>query len=869
MKTNLKRRLKMKRISLLLFLLLLSNLLYANPEAIIFGNIDNNHSSYVRLEIHNFNPETFQNETYSIKDDVEKDGSFMLKVPLISNGYTQVSLYFDNTKTSMFYLSPGDSLVANSDAFSIDNMTYFEGKGASVAEYGHQYYLNFYKPPYRYFLMGNRSELFLSRMKKYRDQKFRLVESHFNAGLDSSFYAYEKERVGYEYLVDILNYNDRHKNISNDTLKSLLIDVNTKSLTAFRSFPVYRDLIDRVIHFKIQLLGKKSTGLLKDELAVTREFLSGEILKYYLLKKVHEINNRGYRVEAEREILADQILENIEDPQLKKEIRESLESRQKWNRSYAVDFSQAALVVCLILFGISLIAFIVVKWSLVLAASRSNKRTKAPFLSKFNYMKVVKFVMLGSVALTIFIYLQSNLNYGLLPVLVVALILIFLALQIFWLIPEVLMKKGFELYGIITFILSSLFCAGQLVVLTKMSQMPPYYYSERSGSGLDNDIFGFVFASISLLLLLSFTYHYVNLMSKERKGFLSLFQQNILNKESFVNFIVMGFIYLLLAMEVARMGQLLHFVVVLLAIGIFYLFTFKIIPDYLFRIKIWLFLVQCAIIVMAVAFILMFSETYDSLISIRAQGIEASFSDLISFKILDIPLALTTLFLIVPATVYSGTRLWVIRQREQGFQMFRKKEAELEQLRSQVNPHFLFNTLNTLYAFALKEKSDKTADCIAKLANLMRFLIDDMEKESISLDSEIGYIEDYIQLQSMRSAVKHKIDIKVTADEEAEYLIAPMLLIPFVENAFKHGINPKKKSEFTFHAKAEKGDMQFVIENTIDRNFEAFYKEKGFGIGIENVKKRLDHEYPGSHNLSIAETDNKFIVILKIQNPNN
>ena len=222
------------------------------------------------------------------------------------------------------------------------------------------------------------------------------------------------------------------------------------------------------------------------------------------------------------------------------------------------------------------------------------------------------------------------------------------------------------------------------------------------------------------------------------------------------------------------------------------------------------------------------------------------------------------MLLLIPSFSYYYIKCQLKLNESTGFKLYRQKEAELAQLRSQVNPHFLFNTLNTLYAFALKEGSEKTAECIAKLANLMRFMLDDMKKESILLDREVSYIQDYIKLQSIRSAVEQDITISIDIDPGKGYSIAPMLLIPFVENAFKHGLNPNKISQLRIDITAKDNTIQFVIENSLDDDFEAYYKERGFGIGIENVKSRLEHIYPKRHMISIAKTKDKFIVIISI-----
>jgi LytS/YehU family sensor histidine kinase len=142
-------------------------------------------------------------------------------------------------------------------------------------------------------------------------------------------------------------------------------------------------------------------------------------------------------------------------------------------------------------------------------------------------------------------------------------------------------------------------------------------------------------------------------------------------------------------------------------------------------------------------------------------------------------------------------------------------------------------------------------------------MIDDMDKEFIPLAREADYIQDYIQLQLIRSSVEHDITINLTLEDE-ETEIAPMLLIPLVENAYKHGINPSVKSWLKLDLKSGSGEIQLVIENSINRDNTVFEKEKGFGIGLDNVKGRLQYIYPGRHSLSIAETENRYLVILKI-----
>ena len=206
---------------------------------------------------------------------------------------------------------------------------------------------------------------------------------------------------------------------------------------------------------------------------------------------------------------------------------------------------------------------------------------------------------------------------------------------------------------------------------------------------------------------------------------------------------------------------------------------------------------------------------------------------------------------------------YFIRNSIKGKDKFgRKKEAELKLLKSQVNPHFIFNSLNTLYAYALKGHSLKTAESIAKLANLIRYMLDDINQNFIPLKNEIGYIKDYIAIQSVRSALKHEISLEFGKVEG--YVIAPILLIPFVENAFKYGMNPDEKSILVINLFTEGSRIHFKIRNSYNEKFKSFYKERGFGIGINNVKSRLALLYPHKHKLEISKSDGFFTVQMEI-----
>jgi len=190
------------------------------------------------------------------------------------------------------------------------------------------------------------------------------------------------------------------------------------------------------------------------------------------------------------------------------------------------------------------------------------------------------------------------------------------------------------------------------------------------------------------------------------------------------------------------------------------------------------------------------------------------------------------------------------------------KESELKLLKSQVNPHFLFNTLNTLYSTALEENAPKTAESTAKLASLIRYMQEDINKDFIPLENEIKYLENYISIQKLRCFIEPDIETKFIHIEN--HKLSPGLLIPFVENAFKYGIDPSKKSKLSVSIICEKNTISFECINTYDENYKTYYKEQGFGIGIKNAKQRLELVYPKKHTIDIKKENNIFSVKINL-----
>lgn len=194
-----------------------------------------------------------------------------------------------------------------------------------------------------------------------------------------------------------------------------------------------------------------------------------------------------------------------------------------------------------------------------------------------------------------------------------------------------------------------------------------------------------------------------------------------------------------------------------------------------------------------------------------------------------------------------------------------KSDADLRFLRSQINPHFLFNALNTLYGVALKEKSEDTADGIQKLGDMMRFVLHENNQEFIPLKKEATYLQNYIEFQKLRTRSSPEMNISYDLhNEECDMLIAPMLLVPFVENAFKHGISHLRKSWVVVSLECAETAIEFKVQNSIHPKQEFDHEKHQSGIGLENVGQRLELIYPGKHILEISSDNGKFSVTLTI-----
>jgi two-component system LytT family sensor kinase len=190
-----------------------------------------------------------------------------------------------------------------------------------------------------------------------------------------------------------------------------------------------------------------------------------------------------------------------------------------------------------------------------------------------------------------------------------------------------------------------------------------------------------------------------------------------------------------------------------------------------------------------------------------------------------------------------------------------KSSADLQFLRSQINPHFLFNVLNTLYGTAIQEKAERTSEGIQKLGDMMRFMLYENTLDSIPVAREIDYLKDYIYLQKLRITDSPQITVEVNLPENSCHQnIAPMLLIPFIENAFKHGVSLQNRSWINISVHCEADRLDFDIYNSSHPKQENDTERFHGGIGLENVKQRLELLYPDKHELTIRQSQTEYFV---------
>jgi LytS/YehU family sensor histidine kinase len=206
-------------------------------------------------------------------------------------------------------------------------------------------------------------------------------------------------------------------------------------------------------------------------------------------------------------------------------------------------------------------------------------------------------------------------------------------------------------------------------------------------------------------------------------------------------------------------------------------------------------------------------------------------------------------------------KTWYVKEEEKLILVKENANAELQLLKAQIHPHFLFNTLNNIYSFAL-DKSPKAPELVLKLSAVIKYMINDCEAALVSVEKEIKMIKDYIGLEKVRYG--NHLDLQVhIRNDHTNILIAPFLLIPFIENSFKHGasqILSRPWIKLTLEVNSD--HLYFELSNSKPNEIPELNAKKG--IGLRNVEKRLQLLYPENHELTVMNEETQFTVVMRV-----
>lgn len=288
-----------------------------------------------------------------------------------------------------------------------------------------------------------------------------------------------------------------------------------------------------------------------------------------------------------------------------------------------------------------------------------------------------------------------------------------------------------------------------------------------------------------------------------------------------------------------------------LLITVFYINYYLLIPKYLLAGKYWHYFTFLVLAIATVFMVAVATLIFSDFGPESFAKTKPAFEKIVPVIIVN---ALLVWFLSIVLSI-----LWTIYYRLKKTEA-EKLSAQIASLKSQINPHFLFNTLNNIYATAI-DTSPKTADMVDKLSEMMRYTMKETHQNVVLLEREINYIDNFIALQRMRLDRRVKLEYS-TLHDCPPLEIAPMLLIPFVENAFKHGVNSEQRSRIQIGITMNKNELRLsVVNNKVDIQQDIFERS---GLGIENTKHRLNLIYPSKHLLVIDDAETEFSVSLYI-----
>ena len=297
-------------------------------------------------------------------------------------------------------------------------------------------------------------------------------------------------------------------------------------------------------------------------------------------------------------------------------------------------------------------------------------------------------------------------------------------------------------------------------------------------------------------------------------------------------------------------------------IGVSYFFLYFLIPKYLITKKQGLFFLYSLYTFIVSAYLIILSILYAVVFLFEYNANESSpLTKTLPFIILGV--YFVVLMVIVIGLIINSYESIVKNEdlKSKFLQtQLQLKEQELKFLKMQIHPHFLFNSLNTIYGFALKKRNE-APEMILKLSNLLDYILYQVKKPVVHLEEEIAHIKEYIELEKIRFQDTLKIEFNSTTDDE-NVQIPPMLLIPFVENAFKHGSLVNGYLTLIVNVKCTEGTLTFNAKNSMMAGDTPEQK----GIGLDTVEKRLKLLFPNSYELEVQEENGWFEINLRIQN---
>jgi two-component system LytT family sensor kinase len=307
-----------------------------------------------------------------------------------------------------------------------------------------------------------------------------------------------------------------------------------------------------------------------------------------------------------------------------------------------------------------------------------------------------------------------------------------------------------------------------------------------------------------------------------------------------------------------------RFVDVCLALVLFMSAAFFLVPAYLGKRRFFLFIAVSLVVIAGASLVkYQLDQVILRLFNLPTGANEISDKMMTYYrrKSFDFPILPVNLVIYTLGVLYGLSRDWIRKSRSESRMEQEKMKADIDLLRSQINPHFFFNALNNIYAVAQRNQDEEAGEAIMKLSGLMRYMIYDSNVAEISLTREMEYLEDYLEVARLKFARDEKVDIRLTKNGNFHnHKIAPLLLVPFVENAFKHGLGNRGEGYIHLNVQLNGNELHFCVENPILDKEEAWRKHPG--IGLDNVRKRLELLYPRRHRLDLTDREGKFRVEL-------